>query len=188
MLREVLDSFVSFTTDMGTEVGTASFFVADIKSLLPSWLRDPWLRSDVDDVEVLWSWPTKPEKGPGRHNRVLACFQKLGGNASSTWWGWWARSFYQALVCGPMPLMPRALIIPGSLHICSNLSKDISAQLVYWPKYVSQLKQVEEVLCDRDRRERFVHQCIGDRPEAAYFKNFSGSLYEEPGLPSNFIL
>jgi hypothetical protein len=51
-LRSFLNSFVSFTTDLGTEKGTASFLVSDVAELLPAWLRNPWLRADVDDDEV----------------------------------------------------------------------------------------------------------------------------------------
>lgn len=64
-LSAFLGTFVSYTTDMGTEFGTASFLVTDIKSLLPEWLRNPWMEADVDgddDVQVsmvgAWSGPT----------------------------------------------------------------------------------------------------------------------------------
>jgi hypothetical protein len=50
-LRTFLGTFVSFTTDMGTERGTATFLVADVATLLPVWLREPWLREDVDGPE-----------------------------------------------------------------------------------------------------------------------------------------
>lgn len=57
-LAGFLDSFVSFTTDMGTELGAASFLLTDIKDLLPDWLRNPWMNVDVDagEHQVLCIW------------------------------------------------------------------------------------------------------------------------------------
>ena len=139
-LRRFLRSFVSFTTDMGTEMGTASFLTRDVRELLPSWLRNPFMAAaDMDNDEDMLDQ---------EHGR-------------------------------PMPLMPAAIIVPGCLHITSNLSKDISGQLSCWPSYLKQLKQLEALLSVRDRRDRFVRTCVGeDSAAAAQFKSFSGSLYE----------
>jgi hypothetical protein len=88
----------------------------------------------------------------------------------------------------PTPFMPRALVIPGALHICSNLSKDISSSLEHWGAFLKQLKTLHSVLCDRDRRERFIEKCIGDHPDAKLFEAFSGSLYEKRwGAVVNFL-
>ncbi len=48
-LKDLLKTFVSFTTDMGTELGAASFLVEDMSKLLPEWLAEPLLEMDVDE-------------------------------------------------------------------------------------------------------------------------------------------
>ncbi len=70
-------------------------------------------------------------------------------------------------------------IIPGCLHICSNLCKDIAKKLLHWDSFLKQLKDLEALLTEGDRRERFVNRCIGHgNPDANLFEKFSGSLYE----------
>ena len=76
--------------------------------------------------------------------------------------------------------MPRAIVIPGALHICSNLCKDVSGKLSHWAPFLKQLGLFEALLCNRDRRERFVATCVpADAADSSLFKNFSGSLYEK---------
>ena len=44
---------------MGTELGTATFLIQDIRSLFPEWFRDPWMNVDVDDgqdAQVCFVW------------------------------------------------------------------------------------------------------------------------------------
>ena len=144
-LREFLDSVISFTTDMGTELGAASFRLPSLKSLLPQWLQQPHIHPDIE-VDV-----------PDADAEILAEFS--GGMVS---------------------FLPRALIIPGALHIISNLSADISLKLLHWKEFVDQCKVLGELLCDKDRRERFSNTCIpaGHRA-AAKFVSFSGSIYEK---------
>ena len=48
-LQAFLGSFVSFTTDMGTDVNDVNFICDQVKELLPYWLRDPAMRPDVDE-------------------------------------------------------------------------------------------------------------------------------------------
>ena len=138
-LKILLDSFVSFTTDAGTEFGTASFMIDDLRKLLPEWLVQRVLQVDVEDGCVGYEG-----------SEVLA------------------------------PFMPKALVIPGALHICSNLCKDVARKLDHWNDFVNELSSLEALLCNRDRRERFVATCVPkDSEQRALFKNFSGSLYEK---------
>ena len=138
-LKILLDSFVSFTSDMGTEFGTASFMIDDLRKLLPEWLVQPLLRVDVED----------------------GCIGYEGSEIL-------------------IPFMPKAVVIPGALHICSNLCKDVSKKLDHWNDFVNELSSLEALLCNRDRRERFVTTCVAkDSEHCALFKNFSGSLYEK---------
>ena len=141
-LKELLSTFVSFTTDMGTEMDTASFMLDDLRKLLPDWLAEPLLQGDVDD----------------------------GGEQDDA-------GDFGALV----RFMPNALIIPGALHICSNLCKDVSGKLTQWDTFLKQLSSFEALLCNRDRRERFLSTCMpaAASAERDLFKNFSGSLYEK---------
>ena len=117
-----LQSFVSFTSDMGTEMGTASFWYSDVRSLLPSWLQKPRMSSDIAGDED----------------------DDMGG---------WDSSLRQFL--------PRAIIIPGALHIVSNLSTDIANKLEHWKTFLQQLLQFQELLSNRDRRDVFVNKCVG---------------------------
>ena len=140
-LRDFLSTFVSFTTDMGTEMGTASFILDDLQKLLPEWLADPLLLPDVDG---------------GGEDENSGAFEGLS------------------------LFMPRAIIIPGALHICSNLCKDVSGKLSHWSLFLKQLALFEALLCNRDRRERFLATCVSANSEdRRLFKNFSGSLYEK---------
>ena len=146
-----LSTFISFTSDMGTELGTASFWYSDIRSLLPAWLVRPHMQPDVsmaDDADDM--------------------------------------GVFNALLC---QFLPRAIIIPGALHILSNLSRDIAHKLTYWPEFLRNLHHFETLLCDRDRRELFVERCVGHQhQDASHFKVFSGSLYEKRwGAVCSFI-
>ena len=48
-LEHTLDTFCSFTTDMGTELGFTTFKTCDVSSLLPPWARQRLMRSDIDE-------------------------------------------------------------------------------------------------------------------------------------------
>ena len=138
-LQKCLETFVSFTTDMGTEFGAASFMIKDLRKLLPDWLAQPLLQMDI-----------------ATDNDEYVAFD------------------------APVPFMPRALVIPGALHICSNLCKDVSKKLEQWQHFLNQLSSLEALLCNRDRRERFMVTCVPrDSEQRALFKSFSGSLYEK---------
>ena len=76
--------------------------------------------------------------------------------------------------------MPNAVVIPGALHICSNLCKDVSSKLAHWDVFLKELALFESLLCHRDRRERFLSTCVpATAEERTLFKSFSGSLYEK---------
>ena len=139
-LQSFLESFVSFTTDMGTEMGAASFLVQDLSKLFPDWLAEPLLHMDVDN-------------GDAEDHCAFESFKLF---------------------------LPDAIVIPGALHICSNLCKDVSAKLGHWECFLTQLGQVEALLCNRDRRERFLSTCVpAGSQDRALFQHFSGSLYEK---------
>ena len=79
----------------------------------------------------------------------------------------------------PIVFLPKAVPIPGALHICSNLTKDIAAKFKQWDWFHRQLKNIESLLSVRDRRERFAATCMPDVEASSRFKYFSASLYDK---------
>ena len=49
LMSAYLDSFISITTDIGTEVGVGDYEDADIYSLLPAWILSSQFEADGDD-------------------------------------------------------------------------------------------------------------------------------------------
>ena len=50
-LQEHADSFLSWTTDLGTESGFSEYRCLDVSSLLPSWWRAPKMECDLEECE-----------------------------------------------------------------------------------------------------------------------------------------
>ena len=107
-------SFVSMTTDLGTEVGMAQFHQQSLNDLLPDWMGDVFER----DVE-----------SEGADDRDL--------NVDGSW-------------------MPNAFIIPGMLHVTSNLSKEVGMHLRGWDDFWKQLSNIEELLCKQDNKDKLL--------------------------------
>jgi hypothetical protein len=77
------------------------------------------------------------------------------------------------------PLLKFAIEVPGSLHIISNLPKDLDTKLVRWREHMAKLKVFEKLLGDGYHRERIRATCLLNAGEASEaFKHFSGNLYE----------
>ncbi len=134
---------MSFTTDMGTELGAATFMCNNLRDLFPSWVTEFEVRDDIDDC-------------------TEAADLASGCRASSS-------------------LMPNALIIPGGLHICSNLASDVSRQMNGWSAFFLKLKMLELLVSERSRRELFIDTCIddGDLASKRCLKKFGSTLYEK---------
>ena len=54
--------------------------------------------------------------------------------------------------------MANSLVVPGTLHIIHNLTKEIHLKLLHWKVFWKQLKSMEDLLCNRLRREQ--HPCM----------------------------
>ena len=80
----------------------------------------------------------------------------------------------------PQPLLKYAMEVPGSLHILSNLPKDLGLKLKMWKSHMAKLHQIEPLLVDKYHRDRLraTHFVEGSK-EDTMFKKFTGSLYEQ---------
>ena len=61
-------------------------------------------------------------------------------------------------------LLPNAIMIPGMLHIVSNILADAHSRLSYWDTFHGQLKALSKLLCHPPRRDRFVRMCVKSSP------------------------
>ena len=144
-LRQHLDNFVSWTTDLGVEVGIPAFVSLKWQDLLPAFFQQP-LEGDVMLAEDGAGDPA-PASGE------------------------------------PVPLMPRALIVPGALHLIHNLTSDLHNRLPFWNEFFEHLKHIVHLLAVRHERERFLATCVRHTASAEFESlfervNMSG-LYEK---------
>ena len=83
----------------------------------------------------------------------------------------------------PQPrFMPRALEVPGLMHIVDNLLADAHRVMEHWPIFFEQLKTFESFLVVPDRRRRFIWTCLKDQPlefATRYVERWSSTLYEK---------
>lgn len=135
-----LEHVVSFTTDMGVEVGLADFEAPSVRSVMA-----PWMFPMQHGARVL---PTSDlgELAEGEHDEAHDPSQ-----ASK-------RTF------------PRALVIAGVLHIFHNLSWSMDSAMPYFTTWLNGLKAVVTLLHHRAFRELFVERCVRgtafDRPSS----------------------
>ena len=133
-LSRYLRSFVSVTTDMGTELGMAEFRVESLDSVIPEWMRPPLpavLEADLasgasDDADLRGG---------------LEANQDSGADGHSTW-------------------MPNSLTVPGMCHILHNLACEVDLRLPHFDDFYKQLKNASGLLCDSQRRRQFVAFCL----------------------------
>ena len=123
-LHSHLNNFVSWTTDLGVEVGIPVFSTTNWESLLPPFMQSA-LQVDVpsDDNDP------RSQDLPDLHS-------------------------------DPKPLMPRALVVPGALHLIHNMTSDLHQRLTYWPEFYEHLKHVVHLFAARHLKERFVATCV----------------------------
>eukprot|EP00959_Pyramimonas_sp_CCMP1952_P215683 4511592-Pyramimonas_sp.AAC.1 len=149
-LIRMQSSFVSMTTDLGTEVGMAQFYQQSLDSLLPDWMRDVMER----DVE-----------SEGADDRDL--------NVEGSW-------------------MPKGMVIPGMLHVMSNLSKEVGLHLRGWDDFWKQLSNIEELLCKQDNKDKFIRELLLPSPLAQRSDDFEHSftaMYDKRwGVVVNFMV
>lgn len=78
--------------------------------------------------------------------------------------------------CDPMqerPVFPRALVIPGVLHIFHNLSWKIDDSMPSFKKWLDGMKSVVTLMHYKQNREKFIDTCV------------RGSVFDTPRSPVN---
>lgn len=156
-LQRYLSEYVSLTSDMGVDSGIRSFKIYSIKDVLPEWYhqRGPHemhLEADIgmDDYAGDGAAAAAPQPHP------------------------------DAAAPDPEPLLKYGLEVSGSLHIWSNLPKDLETKLHHWQRHMEKLKVFEALLGDNYHRERLRATCLRDSEmESGLFKKFSANLYEK---------
>ena len=170
-LPDYMDTFVAWTTDMGTEFGFAEFRTDDVFSLLPPWVNTAGAAADDVDMEEVAGGDVDSDVNdmedmgaPGRAGEGAAAAAAASG----------VDGF----------VFRHALTIPGLLHIVHNVCKDMGAMYPGWSALWLQLKSCEALLTDKGRRRRFAKTCLDDTTHAnfavrAAFDSFSNTLYEK---------
>ena len=73
--------------------------------------------------------------------------------------------------------------MPGSLHILTNLPKNLESKLNGWQTHMETLRQIRPLLCEPYHRERLRATCLQGFPdEDKLFEHFSGSLCDKRWL------
>ena len=77
--------------------------------------------------------------------------------------------------------MRNGVTIAGMMHVVNNMMQDVHKSLTYWPEFYADLKVVEALLQNPERRRRFVWTCLRGTPldfAGRKFNNFKSELYE----------
>ena len=61
-------------------------------------------------------------------------------------------------------LLHWAIPIPGALHILHNVTREMNTCMHHFDTFFEQLKLTNALLKDRQRRERFLAQCVFGTP------------------------
>ena len=179
-LQEHCDSFFSFCSDMGAELGVGHFRVDGLKSLVPSWMQhepmqcdlpqdcalpgpvapaSPDLQADfVMDLESLMpagpagAVPAVPEErpSPGPSQNETQDRQAWPPPANAS----------------DVMFLRNAISVPGLLHIVNNALVEVSSKLSHFDAFFEQLGEFEGlVTCGR--LSRFVNYCVKPSPLAS---------------------
>ena len=175
-LQQYCDSFFSFCSDMGAELGITHFHVSDLWSLLPSWMQHEPMQLDLPEGCVLPDVAAPPspapdlspadfvmdvqgpnEELPQRAPAVSAVAlpheepQQAEIRGSDAW---------------PPPasatdvlFLRHAMSVPGLLRVVNNALCEVSSKLSYFDVFFEQLGEFEGlVTCGR--LLRFVNSCV----------------------------
>lgn len=180
-LQKYRDSFMSFCSDMGTELGIGEFRVDNVESLMPSWLLPSDLQTDLaagyiqpeagSDFELLPDLALPAE--PAQEQVSVQAMDSEGPRPSEG--------------CGQNQNLDRsafflqnAVVIPGILHIVNNALEQVSTSMSYWDSWFEQLQQFEG-LWQCGRLQRFINYCVrtSDLSHKAHdlLRQKLGSLY-----------
>ncbi len=226
-LDAFLNSMVSVTTDLGTELGLAQFSVPSFDDILPEWAVSAPLACDgegwievppqppnchnsgwhseaeeqglserrpqsLDDAcmdlefDGLCQWPDNPSVLPKPVVRLgveaaeaeppAACALEAEAPGNQ------APSDSGAEVIALVRLMPRAIPVPGILHIVHNLLHDVNEKMSHWDSFFPELRNLSRFLERRLHRERFVEMCL--RPSGYACAEATWRRIEERTFPS----
>ena len=182
-----INGFVSFTTDMGTEIGLSNFKGNSLRDLLPTWALAPGDQSLQDDVR----------KGPRHYQfevvdddgleadvlRGAPPSRNVTSDAQAPWSGGAQSNF----------IFQHVLMIPGTLHIIHNMTHELHNIIPNWSLLWKSLKNFEHLLAVRHRRERYLATCvvgisISQDADLAMLKSWSTRLYDKRwGCTVDFI-
>ena len=139
-LRQYSKSFLSFTTDLGTESGLTEFR-GRVGDVLPAWRFSGGFEADVE----------------------MGAASTAGKDDEEYF-------------------LPNAFPIAGMQHVTSNLCKDMDSALDFWTAFHASLKNLEDFLCSKPRRDAFIFTCLKGGPGEVYqqrFMNWTATLYEK---------
>ena len=117
-LGSFMNSFFTFTTDLGTEVGVSTFESVDIASLMPCWMTrtQPRILMDVDMDDHADPAPPPPPEPPAGPSKFLPSCLAVGGllhliynltkelSTALPWWDeFWKRLKQLELLLGDRP-------------------------------------------------------------------------------------
>ena len=195
-LRKFALSFVSQTSDMGSEFSIPDFSCKDPVSLLPAWLQPTTSMPPVNDIIDIDCNSSESEAelenvdGPEllRPPRSPGPCVDIDGPALEQHpedepplpppFAPPAPPPAPAPAPPPPPLVPEgglnacgrflpgALNVPGLQHIANNLASDVHTSLSHWPVFWEQLKSLEAMLHVPERRSRYVWTCVRGTPFA----------------------
>ena len=159
VLRHI-DTYASFTSDLGTEVKVCEFNYPreNLNLIMPHWLstrvgRSP-LQNELADDDDDDDGDCAP---PGYNNPLLQC-------------------------TSPTCFLRNAMPIPGAGHTIHNALKGLPAALDHYKTFIEELETVEKALTHHGRRERIYAKCLMGTPYAKYkdaITTFSFTLHED---------
>lgn len=149
-LAEYIESFFSYTSDMGTEIHMAGFHLRAIDDLLPVWMQPQAISCDVELGYATFRLPAL-ESDVAETDRLPITSEVNNDQVE------YEPPFQDDFKSGLF--LPNALVIPGMLHITSNALQQLSDQLDHFPVFFEQLKMIEH-LWKKGRLCRFINFCV----------------------------
>ena len=184
-LISFVKSFVSWTSDFGTEVGFADFRTKSVRDLLPGWMTiDPL----VPDMEVSDDQPPSPnlepdmDEGPANlesEDLHSPLEEDMAGYESGT-----EHDDDDCEDAGSGFLFGTGFAVPALLHMIHNMCSDLHDTIKDFDYVWKLLKNCESLLAWKFRRERLITSCARGVARnladgAAMLRRFSSRLYEK---------
>ena len=108
-----------------------------------------------------------------RHNETQPDHTKSSPSAQLLWKIWERNPAWKGI------LLPLAIPIPGMLHIISNLLSDVDTGMTYWMNFWEQLDNLNALLSNQSRLEKFRATCINrSHPGAKFAEDMFGKKME----------